>query len=83
MDPAFLHRMGLRRFHTGASAANSRRSRECCITVRRAVFLFSQSKRYARIVQFGSGGDFRPLHRRTFPASLRQGSAVVPMISLK
>ena len=31
----------------------------------------------------GCGGDFRPLHRRTLPASTGQGSAVISMISSK
>jgi hypothetical protein len=36
---------------------------------------------YGVEANYGCGGDFRPLHRRTFPAFLRQGSAVISMIS--
>ena len=39
----------------------------------KSVVQFVHAYQYVRLVP----GDFRPLHRRTLPASLRQGSAAV------
>ncbi len=41
--------------------------------------LLADARRHTSI----HNGDFCPLHRRALPASVRQGSAVIPMISLK